>query len=56
MGRSRLDILDVKERVTVRLKRRDLERIKKEGTYQEVIERAVLEYLEKLKKGDEKKM
>lgn len=54
MGRSRLDILDVKERVTVRLKRRDLLEIKEKGTYQQIIEKAVVEYLEKLRKGDEK--
>lgn len=56
MGRSRLDLLDVKERVTIRLKRRDLERIKKEGTYQEIIEKAVQEYLKKISKGDEKNL
>lgn len=56
MGRSRFDILDVKERVTVRLRRRDLEKIKKEGTYQEIIEKAVQEYLKKISKSDKENL
>lgn len=54
MGRKRLDFLEVKERVTIRLKRRDLDKIKREGTYQEIIEKAVKEYLNKLSKDEEK--
>ncbi|WP_176202431.1 hypothetical protein [Geobacillus sp. LEMMY01] len=51
-----MDLLDVKERVTIRLKKRDLEMIKKEGTYQQVIEAAVTEYLKKLSENVDKKM
>jgi predicted DNA binding CopG/RHH family protein len=48
MGRKRLDELKVKKRISIRLREEDLRRIQEKGTYQEVIEKAVLEYLRKL--------
>jgi predicted DNA binding CopG/RHH family protein len=48
MGRKRKDELKVKKRISIRLKEEDLRLIQQRGTYQEVIEKAVIEYLRKL--------
>lgn len=38
MGRKRLNKNEVKERISIRLKKKTIEKIKKQGTLQEVIE------------------
>jgi predicted DNA binding CopG/RHH family protein len=52
MGRRRKDELKVKKRISIRLKEEDLRLIKERGTYQEIIEKAVLEYLRKLEERE----
>jgi phosphoenolpyruvate synthase/pyruvate phosphate dikinase len=48
MGRKRLDKLEVKNVVTVRLSEKVIREILEHGSKQEIIERAVLEYLNKI--------
>jgi hypothetical protein len=52
MGRKRLDALKVKKVVTVRLSEEVIREILEHGTKQEVIEKAILEYLRRQKEKD----
>jgi uncharacterized protein (DUF4415 family) len=47
MGRKRKNELKVKRVVTIRLSEEIISQILKEGTKQEVIEKAIMEYLRK---------
>lgn len=49
MGRKRKDVLEVKQVVTIRLKGKIVDEILRFGTKQEVIEKAIIEYLRSLK-------
>lgn len=50
MGRKPKPLEEVKKRISIRLKKEDIEVIKKYGTLQEVIERLVTNFTEKNKK------
>jgi hypothetical protein len=52
MGRKRKDVLEVKQVVTVRLAGKVVDEILRYGTKQEVIEKAILEYLRSRKKEE----
>lgn len=55
MGRKRKDVFEVKQVVTIRLAGKVVDEIKKYGTKQEVVERAILEYLKSREKEEKKK-
>lgn len=52
MGRKRKDALELKQVVTVRLSGKVVDEILKYGTKQEVIEKAILEYLKSREKEE----
>jgi hypothetical protein len=52
MGRRRKDVLEVKQVVTVRLAGKVVDEILKYGTKQEVIEKAIMEYLKSREKEE----
>jgi hypothetical protein len=54
MGRKRKDKLEVKSVVTIRLSGEVIDSILKFGTKQEIIEKAVMEYLKSREKEEKK--